>query len=323
MTDLQTDITHQGDRIEVLRQLPSDAVHGVLTNLSHISRETFSQAEKYQEWCESWARECKRVLKPGGHLLPFGTAQTHHRLACGIEDAEFEIRDTITWYHTKVDSDLSQFSEKYIPLAQCPVSEGTIAQNVLEHGTGALNIDACRVETEADVNLDGGKSSAEVILDRDQHPGWDRPWESDEEHVKQVAKETKKKVNKAEEEGRYPANLAFDARQADVLDEKVGELETGELKEGQAGNHTWSKNGGFESGNDHEHYSAKSGGPSRYFYVSGMDSKESLEFHKWLLRLITREGQTVLDPFHSPHTSARAARETNRRFIGIEASTDN
>lgn len=321
MTDLQTDITHQGDRIDVLRQLPSDAVHGVLTNLSHTSRETFSQAEKYQEWCESWARECKRVLKPGGHLLPFGTAQTHHRLACGIEDAEFEIRDTITWYHTKVDSDLSQFSEKYIPLAQCPVSEGTIAQNVLEHGTGALNIDACRVETEADVNLDGGKSSAEVILDRDQHPGWDRPWESDEEHVKQVAKETKRKVKKAEEEGRYPANLAFDARQADVLDEKVGELDAGAHPSER---NTSGYSGGLKQGDTgEERTETQVGGPSRYFYVSGEDSKESLEFHKWLLRLITREGQTVLDPFHSPHTSARAARETNRRFIGIEASTDN
>lgn len=49
----------------------------------------------FQRWCETWALECLRVLKPGGHMLCFGGTRTYHRLACGIEDAGFEIRDTI------------------------------------------------------------------------------------------------------------------------------------------------------------------------------------------------------------------------------------
>lgn len=45
-----------------------------------------------------WAK-CLRVLKPGGYLLAFGGSRTFHRIACAIEDAGFEIRDTIMWLY--------------------------------------------------------------------------------------------------------------------------------------------------------------------------------------------------------------------------------
>jgi DNA modification methylase len=53
----------------------------------------------FQQWCTEWARECLRVLKPGGHLLAFGGTRTYHRLACAIEDAGFDIRDSIHWVY--------------------------------------------------------------------------------------------------------------------------------------------------------------------------------------------------------------------------------
>ena len=53
----------------------------------------------YQQWCQLWAAECLRVLKPGGHLLAFGGTRTYHRLACAIEDAGFEIRDSLHWIY--------------------------------------------------------------------------------------------------------------------------------------------------------------------------------------------------------------------------------
>jgi site-specific DNA-methyltransferase (adenine-specific) len=46
-----------------------------------------------------WAEQCLRILKPGGHLLAFGGTRTWHRLACAIEDAGFEIRDSIAWLY--------------------------------------------------------------------------------------------------------------------------------------------------------------------------------------------------------------------------------
>ena len=57
---------------------------------------------------EFWA-EVLRVLKPGGHALVFGSSRTHHRLFCAIEDAGFEIRDTVLWLFGVV----SQFDGKH------------------------------------------------------------------------------------------------------------------------------------------------------------------------------------------------------------------
>src|SRR5665647_91687 len=56
-----------------------------------------SRGPAFQQWCELWATECLRVLKPGGHLLAFGGSRTWHRLACAVEDAGFEMRDSIAW----------------------------------------------------------------------------------------------------------------------------------------------------------------------------------------------------------------------------------
>lgn len=53
----------------------------------------------FQQWCEEWAGAVYRILKPGGHLLAFGGTRTYHRLAVGLEDADFEIRDSIHWMY--------------------------------------------------------------------------------------------------------------------------------------------------------------------------------------------------------------------------------
>jgi hypothetical protein len=55
----------------------------------------------FQRWCTAWATEAHRVMKPGAHLLAFGGTRTFHRLACAIEDAGFEIRDSIAWLHSQ------------------------------------------------------------------------------------------------------------------------------------------------------------------------------------------------------------------------------
>ncbi|WP_207626283.1 MULTISPECIES: DNA methyltransferase [Mycolicibacterium] len=53
----------------------------------------------FQQWCTAWASECLRVLKPGGHMVAFGGSRTWHRLAAAVEDAGFEIRDSIAWLY--------------------------------------------------------------------------------------------------------------------------------------------------------------------------------------------------------------------------------
>jgi len=58
-----------------------------------------SPLHAFQDWFTVVASEALRVLKPGGHLLAFGGTRTYHRMACAIEDAGFEIRDSIHWVY--------------------------------------------------------------------------------------------------------------------------------------------------------------------------------------------------------------------------------
>lgn len=55
--------------------------------------------QDFQGWCQCWCTEVLRILKPGGHLLAFGGSRTWHRLAAAVEDAGFEIRDSIAWLY--------------------------------------------------------------------------------------------------------------------------------------------------------------------------------------------------------------------------------
>lgn len=57
--------------------------------------------QAFGAWCLTWAAEALRVLKPGGHLLAFGGTKTWHRLTCAVEDAGFEIRESIAWINSQ------------------------------------------------------------------------------------------------------------------------------------------------------------------------------------------------------------------------------
>ena len=76
-------------RDHTLTRARSGSMHAGEYDLSLTANAAFAA------WCETWAREALRVLKPGGHLLAFGGPRTYHRLTVGIEDAGFEIRDSI------------------------------------------------------------------------------------------------------------------------------------------------------------------------------------------------------------------------------------
>jgi DNA modification methylase len=111
---------YAGDCLDVLRELPDASVDAVVTDppygLEFMGKEwdapwkqgtenlaaavnKFVAGAPFQAWCELWATECLRVLKPGGHMLAFGGTRTWHRLASAVEDAGFEIRDSIAWLH--------------------------------------------------------------------------------------------------------------------------------------------------------------------------------------------------------------------------------
>src|SRR6188472_2743808 len=95
-----------GDCVERMAAMPAASVDAVVADppylISFMGKAFDSQAKTgraMQEWHERWAREALRVLRPGGYLLAFGGTRTYHRLACAVEDAGFEIRDTISWLY--------------------------------------------------------------------------------------------------------------------------------------------------------------------------------------------------------------------------------
>jgi site-specific DNA-methyltransferase (adenine-specific) len=116
-------------------------------------------SSSFQEFSKRWSSAVLDVLKPGGHIAAFGAPRTAHRLACGLEEAGFELRDVLMWlYGQGIPKSLNltgrssgwgtALKPAYEPilLARKPV-EGTIALNHQLHGTGALHIDDARVGT--------------------------------------------------------------------------------------------------------------------------------------------------------------------------------
>jgi len=90
----------RGDCLDVLRTLPADSVHCCVTDppyeLGFMGRRWDQTGVAFRP--ETW-RAVYDVLKPGAHLVAFGGTRTFHRMACAIEDAGFEIRDTLCWLY--------------------------------------------------------------------------------------------------------------------------------------------------------------------------------------------------------------------------------
>lgn len=149
-----------GGRCEhALKNLPDNSVDSIVTDPPYGIGFMSNKWDYSVPTVEQWA-ECLRVLKPGGHLLAFGGSRTYHRLVVNIEDAGFEIRDQIMWIYGsgfpksknldgehKGKGTALKPAHEPIVMARKPFS-GTILDNVTEFGTGALNIDLCRIPTE-------------------------------------------------------------------------------------------------------------------------------------------------------------------------------
>ena len=89
-----------GDCRDVLKWLPDNSVDSVVTDppyeLGFMGKKWDNTGVAYD--VTVW-QECLRVLKPGGHILAFGGSRTWHRLAVAVEDAGFELRDSIAWIY--------------------------------------------------------------------------------------------------------------------------------------------------------------------------------------------------------------------------------
>ena len=92
-------VLYQGDCLEVMRGMADCSVDSIVCDPPYLlgfMGKAWDAADGIAGKPDVW-REALRVLKPGGHLLAFGAPRTNHRMVTAIEDAGFEIRDSIQW----------------------------------------------------------------------------------------------------------------------------------------------------------------------------------------------------------------------------------
>ena len=276
---------------------------------------------------ELWA-EVLRVLKPGGHMVAFSGTRTYHRMAVAIEDAGFEIRDQIGWCfgsgfpksHNIGNGWGTALKPAWEPicLARKPLSEATVAANVLRWGTGALNIDATRIANGGDEPR--GLTSK---LDTNMHEGWARPWMEDRAEVQKRHDDA---IERANSLGRWPANLCHDGS-PEVL---AGFPETTSAV--SSGDNF--KNSMFAGGRDTKAQIGlgNSGSAARYFYTAKADWDDRLkskhptvkpvDLMQWLVRMVCPKGGRVLDPFAGTGTTGAAAWIEGCRAVLIERESE-
>ena len=366
----------------------------------------------FQEFNFNWSTEALRVLKPGGYLLAFGGTRTYHRLVCGIEDAGFEIRDTIMWLYGSgfpksldiskaidkragVEREVTEFKKDIshiergdsnikeqkdetsdsmftihkanlltlpatpeakqwagwgtalkpacepIVVARKPLSESTVAENVLKWGTGGIDVDGGRIgcDLEKEDLARGRKSDNDTTY-----------------FTKKNADIHLYPNNK----GRFPANVILDEEAGAMLDEMSGTLESGTHKKGAKNGSHAAFGKDLSRINDYD-IPSNTGGASRFFYCAkaskgernrgceGLEEKREqismnknymgsdgslrtknlsnknyhptvkpLALMKYLIKLVSVKGAIILDPFCGSGTTAMGCKETGRRYIAID-----
>jgi DNA modification methylase len=366
-----------GDCLEVLPTVGDGSVDAIVTD------PPYGLGFMGKQWDDlppgvKWARECLRVLKPGGHLLAFGGTRTYHRLACAIEDAGFEVRDCLAWLYgsgfpksrdvskaidkaagatrevvgprirvdgkapgivgnqgartmgvfgdlpTDVTGPATPDAEQWngwgtalkpahepIVLARKPLT-GTVARNVLAHGTGALNVDATRIEmSDADRAVVDARSGAGygTGVSVGAHHGRDEG----ERFTSAPA-------------GRWPANVVLDPEAAAMLGAVSRFFYVAKASRAE-------RNAGLDG---FEEQTIKLPGKATRFnpqtgeLTDGYTGErrnthptvKPIDLMRWLVRLITPPGGLVLDPFTGSGTTGIACALEGMAFLGIEREAE-
>jgi site-specific DNA-methyltransferase (adenine-specific) len=312
--------------------------------------------KKWDGWVPSpgvW-KECLRILKPGGHLLAFAGTRTMDLMYMSIRLAGFELRDSIghannaslvSWMHGQgfpkslalgraIDKEAGATREaakqwegfgtalkpawEPIVLARKPITEKTVAKNVLKWGCGGINIDGTRISV--DDNDPNKRRATGNNGDADSMFGVG--------NSKRPATLT---------QGRFPSNVVFshtvfctdgschETCAVKMLDEQSGILKN--CGQNYKGGNRKSMFGNVEVINPTS-YAGDTGTASRFFYCAKVSPSErgdsthptmkSIRLMGYLCRLVTPPNGVVCDPFMGSGSTGVACVSTGRKFIGIE-----
>jgi len=344
-----------------MKQLSDNSVDSIVTDppygISFMAKKWDYDVPSVEVW-----KEAIRVLKPGGHALIACGTRTQHRMVVNIEDAGFEIRDVVSWiYGSGFPKSLNIHKKdercpdgwgtaikpacEFFTLCRKPLSEKTIAKNVLKWGTGGINIDGCRVGTDAiTINRHDGQSNSLVESTKGKWTG-------------------KKEVV----QGRFPANLIHDGSQEvlELFPETKSRSNKGASSVANSREVYGKYTGKIDCGASANHDPAgEKGSAARFFYcpkASKKDRDEGLEgfeekeiesdlgsgdickkreyrvhpirknthptvkptaLMQYLCRLITPTGGVVLDPYMGSGSTGKAAVKEGFSFIGCELDDD-
>jgi DNA modification methylase len=407
---------HQGDCREVMATMANNSVDAIVTDppygLSFMGKGWDHGVPAEEFWAEAL-----RVAKPGAHLLAFGGTRTFHRLACAIEDAGWEIRDTVGWIYGSgfpKSLDVSKAIDKaasaqrevvgveshgkgsysqamskqsgFRPYVKGLPSEnnngkhfitapatdaakqwagygtalkpawepvivarkplvGTVATNVLEYGTGAINVDACRIPLNGDYKSKANGRPSQTRLSDNYDP---------------------KLANQPDTVGRWPANIIHDGSDEVLALFPVTKSHGG----GKASYGGVFGNGKTVTDNTAmQRFAGDTGSAARFFYCAkaskrdrdegceGMPPRQKVfngqsdspagkapgsvedkfstqparnhhptvkptDLMRYLCRLVTPPDGVVLDPFMGSGSTGKAAMLEGFRFIGIEREAE-
>lgn len=285
---------------------------------SHGKRATRDEMVAFQERMTPIMAEALRVAKPGAHILCFGGTRTFHRMACAMEDAGWCIKDCIMYVygsgypkgqrverlmerkHPDEAANWVGWSTQIKPAWEPIIVgykpfKGTVADNISEYGTGAMNIDACRVPTISEgpgttppSSVGGRRNSMSGSMDRVDYDG---------------------------SKGRFPANLIHDGSEEvrECFPDAKGQQ--GDLR-GGIPKRKGVCYGDFPPTKEYAKRTELDESAARFFYCAKATKKDRGEFNdhptckpnalmRYLVRLVCREGGGSPRPVHGKWVNRR------------------
>ena len=315
-----------GNNIDILKTYPANHFDSIVTDPPY-GIDFLGKAWDANTGALETYQECLRVLKPGGHILAFSAARTYHHLAYTLEVAGFEIRDQIMWIYSsgfpkaqKVDGfegwrTALKPAHEPIVVARKPITQ-TVAANVLEYGTGAINIDDCRVEINQEVD--------------DPRLGGKGTWKT-ENMAKNTYGNYEGKSVESSKLGRWPANVIHDG--SDEVVSQFPVTKSGTLTPNMNIKESTGWSGGSKKDRVKSTFESNTGSAARFFYCAkaSKSDRETNNNHptvkptdlmKYLCRLVTPKNGVVLDPFMGSGSTGKAAISEGFKFVGIEMSKE-